>query len=173
MTKALPKSDRAAIGALPVALALAAAIFIADRASKWFVVEHLDLRSLGAIDLSSTVNFRMAWNTGVNFGIFADHGDAVRWILIAIALAASIALMVWTQRAKRRFVAIGAGMIIGGALGNVWDRLVYGAVADFLNVTCCGLNNPWAFNIADIAIFAGVFVLLVLDKPESGANASD
>ncbi len=172
MTNALPKSDRAASGALTIALALAAAIFVSDRASKWFVVEHLDLRSLGAIDVSAMFNLRMAWNTGVNFGIFADNGEAVRWALIAIGLAASVALIIWTLRSNRRSVAIGAGMIIGGALGNVWDRVVYGAVADFLNVTCCGLRNPWAFNIADVAIFAGVFYLILFDRPGDEAKTA-
>lgn len=165
--------------ALMRALALAVAIFVADRASKWFVVEHLDLKSVGAIDLSAVFNLRMAWNTGVNFGIFSDSGDATRWILIVIALGASAALAIWTLRAGRRAVWIGAGLIAGGAIGNAWDRATYGAVADFLNVSCCGIRNPWAFNVADISIFVGVGVLILFDrgpeeaaseKPESGGS---
>ena len=57
---------------------------------------------------------------------------------------------------------VSAGLVIGGAVGNVIDRLVYGAVADFLNVSCCGWRNPWSFNVADIAIFVGAFGLIVL-----------
>ncbi len=159
------------------ALALAAAILVVDQATKWLVVEHLDLKTLGEMHLSPVFNLRMAWNTGVNFGVFAGSGDAARWVLIAVALFASVALAVWTARAGRRPVWIGAGMIIGGALGNAWDRATYGAVADFLNVSCCGIHNPWAFNVADVAIFAGVAVLLLFDRagdaaaperPESG-----
>lgn len=156
--------------ALTSALALAAVIFVADRASKWFVVEHLGLKTVGEIALSPIFNLRMAWNTGVNFGIFAGGSDAARWALIAVALLAAAALAVWTARAGRRAVWIGAGMIIGGALGNAWDRATYGAVADFLNVSCCGIYNPWAFNVADIAIFAGVAVLLLFDR-EAAAQA--
>lgn len=158
--------------ALTCALALAAMIFAADRASKWLVVEHLDLKTLGELAISPVFNLRMAWNTGVNFGVFAGSGDAARWALIAVAVVASIALAVWTARAGRRAVWVGAGMIMGGALGNAWDRATYGAVADFLNVTCCGLYNPWAFNVADIAIFAGVGVLLLFDR-HAGASAPE
>jgi len=156
--------------ALTSALALAAVIFIADRASKWFVVEHLDLKTVGDIAVSPVFNLRMAWNTGVNFGIFAGSGETARWALIAIALVASAALAVWTARVGRKAVWLGAGMIIGGAIGNAWDRAAYGAVADFLNVTCCGFYNPWAFNVADIAIFAGVGVLLLFDRNATNAT---
>ncbi len=159
--------------ALTCAIALAAGIFVADRASKWLVVEQMNLKSLGDIELSAVFNLRMAWNTGVNFGVFAGHGEAVRWALIAIAVVAAIALTVWSARAGRKPVWIGTGLIAGGALGNAWDRITYGAVADFLNVTCCGLYNPWAFNIADVSIFAGVAVLILFDRPNAGDIASE
>ena len=59
--------------------------------------------------------------------------------------------------------------MIGGALGNAFDRLVYGAVADFLNMSCCGIDNPYAFNIADIAIFAGAIGLAFFNSPKKSA----
>lgn len=159
--------------ALGRASALATGICAADRASKWYVVEHLNLKTLGDIELSAVFNLRMAWNTGVNFGIFSDSGDAARWALILIAVAASVALLVWTARVGRRVVWIGAGLVAGGALGNAWDRVTYGAVADFLNVTCCGVHNPWAFNIADISIFLGVAILVLFDRTPAPATASE
>jgi len=55
---------------------------------------------------------------------------------------------------------LGAGLVVGGAIGNALDRVIYGAVADFLNMSCCGLNNPYVFNVADIAIFAGAGLLI-------------
>jgi signal peptidase II len=87
----------------------------------------------------------------------------MRWILILLAVAISVALVWWVRRRGARdegkerapTLAWGAGIIIGGALGNAVDRLHYGAVADFLNMSCCGIDNPYAFNIADVAIFAG------------------
>ncbi len=145
-----------------------AAVFAADRVSKWWVVEWMDLEHLGRIEvLPPFLNFVMAWNRGINFGIGAGGPDMMRWILILLAVAISVALVWWVRRrgardkdedtGKERTPALawGAGVIIGGALGNAWDRVQYGAVADFLNMSCCGIDNPYAFNIADVAIFAG------------------
>ncbi len=135
---------------------IAAAIFVVDRFSKWWVVERMDLARLLEIDVMPPyLNFRMAWNTGINFGIGGGGPDDMRWILIAIALAIVIGMTVWALRRGGLAIAIGAGMIAGGALGNAYDRVIYGAVADFLNMSCCGIQNPYAFNVADIAIFAG------------------
>ncbi len=140
------------------------AVFGADRLSKLWGVEWMDLEYLGRIEvLPPYLNFVMAWNRGVNFGIGAGGPDVMRWILILLAVAISGALVWWVRRrgardeGKQRTPALawGAGIIIGGALGNAWDRLQYGAVADFLNMSCCGIDNPYAFNIADVAIFAG------------------
>jgi len=140
------------------------AVFGADRLSKLWVVEWLDLENLGRIEvLPPYLNFVMAWNRGINFGIGAGGPEMMRWILILLALAISVALVWWVRRRGARAegaertpaLAWGAGVIIGGALGNAWDRLQYHAVADFLNMSCCGIDNPYAFNIADVAIFAG------------------
>ena len=60
------------------------------------------------------------------------------------------------------WVQISAGLVLGGAMGNVVDRLIYGAVADFLNMSCCGFENPWSFNVADISIFVGALGLIFL-----------
>jgi len=132
--------------------------FILDQASKYLVVHLLNLRERGEIDvLSPLLNFRMAWNRGINFGMF----DVNRWVLIALALAICIWVLIWMSREKHgRLAHISAGLLIGGALGNVMDRLLYGAVADFINMSCCGFENPYSFNIADIAVFAGAFGLI-------------
>ncbi len=142
---------------------VAALVFSLDQATKYIVVHVMDLRTQGAIDvLPPWLNLRMAWNRGVNFGLLASDSDATRWILIAVALAITgwIVGWVWREGANRR-AGIAAGLLVGGALGNVVDRLVYGAVADFLNVSCCGIDNPYAFNVADAAIFAGALGLVV------------
>jgi signal peptidase II len=65
---------------------------------------------------------------------------------------------------------LSAGVLIGGALGNVVDRVAYGAVADFLNMSCCGFENPYAFNVADIAIFAGAIGIVLFAGPKDGAS---
>ncbi|MGL5011523.1 MAG: signal peptidase II [Paracoccaceae bacterium] len=132
--------------------------FAIDQALKWLVVQRLGLIDRGVIDVwPPFLQFRMAWNTGINFGLFNTN----RWVLIAIALAITAWVLVWVWReGGGRMAMISAGLLVGGALGNVIDRLIYGAVADFLNMSCCGIENPYAFNVADIAIFAGALGLI-------------
>ncbi len=151
------------------ALITAAAIFLVDQASKWFVVFHLDLIQLGALDVFPPyLNLRMAWNFGVNFGLFAGDSPAIRWGLIVLALAICAGVLIWTLHTKpSRIVQVSAGFLLGGALGNVIDRVLYGAVADFLNMSCCGFSNPYSFNVADISIFAGAIGLAVFAEPKA------
>jgi signal peptidase II len=150
-------------------LALTAALtFAFDQATKWAVVRMLDLPAVGQIDvLPPYLTFRMAWNTGINFGLLSGSADIMRWVLIAVALAISAWVMVWVYReGATRMAQFSAGLLIGGAVGNVIDRIWYGAVADFLNMSCCGIDNPYAFNVADIAIFAGAIgLVLFTGKP--------
>jgi signal peptidase II len=143
-------------------------IFVIDQATKWAIVQWLDLKTVGAIDvLPPFLNLRMAWNYGINFGLFSNQGDALRWILIGIALAIVVFVLVWMWREPPgRLGYISAGILVGGALGNVVDRVIYGAVADFLNMSCCGLVNPYAFNVADIAVFAGAIGLVFFAGPD-------
>ncbi len=144
-----------------IALPIAVLIFLADQASKWFVVFHLNLRQLDTIDvIPPYLNLRMAWNYGVNFGLLAADNPATRWALIGVALVICIGVLVWMHRhSLPRLAQISAGLLVGGALGNVIDRVLYGAVADFLNMSCCGIDNPFSFNVADISIFAGAIGL--------------
>ena len=138
-------------------------VFLLDQVTKWFVVIYLNLIEFGEIDvLPPFVNFRMAWNRGINFGLLSNDADLARWALIAVAVVISTWVMVWVWRdGAGRWAALSAGLLVGGAIGNVVDRLIYGAVADFLNMSCCGIENPYAFNVADIAIFAGALGLVV------------
>lgn len=153
---------------------VALCVFLADQATKYLVVHMLELDRVHAIDLFPPyLNLRMAWNYGINFGLMAGNGDATRWVLIGVALVISGAVLWWVHRDPAGWwQKLAAGLLVGGALGNVVDRLVYGAVADFLNMSCCGINNPYAFNIADIAVFTGAFGMVVLSRDHSGKNAS-
>ncbi len=146
---------------MKIALLIALVVFVVDQASKWFVVFHLNLAQLGALDVMPPyLNLRMAWNYGVNFGLLAADNPTTRWALIAVALAICAGVLVWLRRAPMpRIAYISAGFLVGGALGNVVDRILYGAVADFLNMSCCGINNPFSFNVADISIFVGAIGL--------------
>nr|WP_323009335.1 signal peptidase II [Paracoccus sp. (in: a-proteobacteria)] len=145
-------------------LLVAGLVFLLDQVLKYLVVHVLRLDQLREIDVFDPwLNLRMAWNQGMNFGLFASDVEVMRWVLIVIALAVCLWVGIWVGRAKRsRFAQISAGLLIGGALGNVVDRLTYGAVADFLNMSLPGWRNPYSFNVADIAIFAGAMGLVLL-----------
>jgi signal peptidase II len=142
---------------------VAAITFALDQITKFWIVHWMRLDTVGAIDVFPPyLNLRMAWNYGINFGLLAGQADATRWILIAVALGIVLFVLVWMRRdPPGKWGLVSAGLLIGGALGNVVDRLLYGAVADFLNMSCCGIDNPYAFNVADIAIFAGAAGLVV------------
>jgi signal peptidase II len=139
-------------------------VFLLDQLTKYLVVHTLNLRQLGAIDVwPPFFNLRMAWNYGINFGLMAGDNPLTRWVLIAVAVVISGAVLWWVHSDPAgRWQKIAAGLLVGGALGNVVDRLIYGAVADFINLSCCGINNPFAFNIADIAVFIGAFGMVLL-----------
>ncbi len=144
-------------------LLIALAIFVVDQASKYYVVHMLDLARIREIDVFPPyLNLRMAWNDGINFGLLGDLGGYMRWVLIALALGISAWVVWWVRRGPQKpIVLISAGILLGGALGNVVDRVIYGAVADFLNMSCCGIENPFAFNVADVAIFVGAIGLVL------------
>ncbi|KAA9006037.1 signal peptidase II [Histidinibacterium aquaticum] len=145
-------------------------VFLLDQATKWIVVHGMDLVDRMVIDvIPPFLVFRMAWNRGVNFGLLSDF-DA-RWILIGVALAVSAFVLVWVSReGGNRWTYLSAGLLVGGALGNVVDRVLYGAVADFINMSCCGIANPYAFNIADIGVFVGALGLVFFTGRGSGTG---
>jgi signal peptidase II len=138
-------------------------IFVVDQLSKWVVVHAFNLRSVGEIDVFPPfLVFRMAWNTGINFGLFSQYAAMLRWGWVALAIVMSIWVLTWVRRENFGYIGnLSAGLLVGGALGNAIDRVLYGAVADFLNMSCCGFANPYSFNVADIAIFAGAFGLIL------------
>ena len=150
----------------------AAAVFGLDQITKLVVVFWLDLINRVEIDVFPPfLVFRMAWNRGINFGLLSHGSDIARWGLIAVALAISAWVIWWMRReAENRWAQLSGGLLVGGALGNVVDRVAYGAVADFLNMSCCGIENPYAFNVADIAIFVGAvgLVFFAEGKPKGG-----
>ncbi|UWQ04446.1 signal peptidase II [Aliiroseovarius crassostreae] len=149
-------------------IALFAALsLLIDQGSKFFVLNVLDLAQRGWVEVFPPfLNFQMAWNRGVNFGLFGSDGTAMRWVLIALALGISAWVVRWVVKTGAgRLALISAGLLVGGALGNVVDRVIYGAVVDFLNMSCCGFQNPYSFNVADVFVFAGAFGLVLFADP--------
>ncbi|ADO43463.1 signal peptidase II [Ketogulonicigenium vulgare] len=136
-------------------------VFVVDQVSKYLILHRMNLIWHGSIDIwPPYLRLRMAWNQGVNFGLF--HGMDLKWLLIAVAIVISGVVLWWMRRGDEKPLArVSAGILVGGAIGNVVDRLIYGAVADFLNMSFPGFDNPYAFNVADIAIFAGAAGLIL------------
>ncbi len=143
-------------------------VFLAlDQVSKWFVVFYLELEKKLYLNLNNQfMNFYMAWNKGINFGLFEGDSTGQAYILTGISIAISVVFFIWLRNSTSLLIQILASLVIGGALGNAIDRLLYGAVADFVNVTCCGIRNPYSFNLADVFIFIGLIGLLIFKYDE-------
>ncbi len=135
-------------------------VLIADQASKWWVLDVLRLPERGQVPVLPVLSLTMVWNQGVTFGLFHQSGAWGPWLLAGVALAVVAALAVWLKRAENALVAASLGAIGGGAVGNVIDRLRFGAVVDFLHAHAYGWSW-YVFNVADAAIVCGVGVLVL------------
>lgn len=140
-------------------LSVAAATVALDQASKAWIV-HGVMNPPRVIEIAPFFNLVMVWNTGASFGLFGSAPAWGRYLLVAVAAAICAGLAVWLARVGSRPLAAALGLVIGGAAGNVVDRLVHGAVADFLDFHAFGYHWP-AFNAADAAISVGVAALVV------------
>lgn len=161
------------------AFGLAIAVFALDQGSKYWAWTAYDLPHQAPVRVASFLtvhlDFVFARNTGVNFGLFSDGGAAWQAVLIGVAVAISGALGYWALRTRDLRVAAGCALVVGGALGNAVDRAWFGGVFDFVNVDCCGVENPYAFNLADAAIFLGAVIIAVYARfgPEAGSDPVD
>lgn len=153
-------------------LALAAVVLVLDQVSKWLVLGSPVLQRGGVVDvIPGILNMIFTWNLGITFGMF--HYQHAWLFLIPIALAVIGALLVWLIRAEHALVSCAVGAILGGALGNVADRLQYGKVVDFLHLHLGAFDPfPYIFNVGDSAIVLGVATLL-LDMALTGSKPAD
>lgn len=140
-------------------LTAALAVFVADQLLKVFVLHGLDLLSRERIVVAPFFDLVLTYNRGISYGLFQQDGELGRWFLTAVKVVAAVLFTVWMARAQSRLVAISLGFLIGGALGNALDRVVYGAVVDFVSLHAFGWRW-YVFNLADAAIVAGVVGLL-------------
>ena len=157
---------------LRLGLAFALLLLIADQASKYWILDVLDLEELRNVPLLALgpfgLDLTMVWNRGVTFGMFSGEGDWNHLILAGLALMVAGFLLRWLMRSETRLVTYALGAVIGGAIGNVIDRVRFGAVVDFVDVHAWGWHW-YVFNIADAAIVCGVIALVVdaLIRPET------
>jgi len=140
-------------------LAVAAAVIIVDQISKWWILGFV-MQPPQVIPLTPFFNLVLGWNRGISFGFLDSGGWLSAWFLPLAAVAISAVLAVWLYRVRHLRAAVGIGLIIGGAMGNLIDRLQFGAVADFLDFYAWGTHWP-AFNLADSAITIGAAVLIL------------
>ena len=145
---------------------LSGVVILLDQASKWFVLSVLT--PYQALEILPHFHLTLMFNSGAAFSLLADAGGWQRWLFAGFALLVTLALVIWLLRLQtnERLLAVGLGLIIGGAVGNLIDRIVFGHVVDFIQVYLpvipLRLFNPWpAFNIADSAISLGVVLLLI------------
>lgn len=146
---------------LRLGLVVAIVVIVFDQATKWWIMAMV-MQPPRIIPVTPFFNLVMGWNRGISFGLFDGDSAVNVWILPLVALAIVAALVVWLRRVQGVWLASAIGLVIGGALGNVVDRLRFGAVADFLDFHVAGYHWP-AFNVADSGITVGV-TMLVLDS---------
>lgn len=143
-----------------VGYAVAVCVLLADQGSKYWVLHGLHLQDGHFLQLLPVLNFVLVWNHGVTFGMLNGPG-AFNWAILAvIALGAVTLLGLWLWRTERLFNILAIGAIMGGATGNVIDRLRFGAVEDFIQAHL-GPYAFYVFNVGDSAIVCGVIALMV------------
>jgi signal peptidase II len=146
---------------------LGMAVIVLDQWTKWLVVERLEEEGDKVVLLPAVLELMRLHNTGAAFSFLSDAGGWQRWLFIGLAVAVSAGILVWLRRLPAKgqsLLASGLSLILGGALGNVIDRVVHGHVIDFIRVH----YDPWsfdfpAFNVADSAITVGA-ALIILDN---------
>ena len=141
------------------ALALAAGVLVLDQVTKWLILAVV-MQPPRVVEVTGFLNLVLVYNKGVSFGLFGGRGAWTIWVFSALAVAIVAGLMTWLFRRGGLWHTIAVGLICGGALGNVVDRLRFGSVVDFVDFYAGSWHWP-AFNVADSAITIGVAVLLV------------
>jgi signal peptidase II len=159
-----------------IAYAIAILAVIIDQVAKAYVLHGLHLFPGEPYAVLPFFNLTLTSNTGVSYGLLRNGPDATRWLLSAFSAIVAVVLVVYVRRVEKPLTALGVGLIIGGAVGNLIDRVRLGAVVDFMDFSA--LHFPWIFNPADSAITIGVIVFLIElvltpDKKPAGPNRDD
>lgn len=157
-------------------LILALTVFVADQLVKYWVTGPLGISQLGDYrEIVSFFDLRFIPNVGVSLGLFPADSDAMRWGLVAVTGAIAVGVLVWMTRERNRYDLIALGLILGGALGNIVDRVRFGHVVDYADLHFGDFRPFLVFNVADAAITIGVLILLaraffVRDEPAKDAG---
>lgn len=158
MSRRLSRLSPNALGAVAALAAL-----MLDQAHKYWMLNVYDIAARQPVTLTPFLDLVLSWNYGVSYSLFATHDGLARYAMLAVQVAIVVGLIIWLRRVTNHLGALALGLVIGGALGNMTDRLARGAVADFFHLHTTLPVGPLAnyvFNVADVAITAGVALLL-------------
>ncbi len=159
-----------------IGFTIAAVTFIADQAVKWAMLGPLHLRDVGQITLLPIFNFTFTENTGVSLGLLDAGSDTQRWLLVALTAAIALTVLVWLLRERHVADTAALGLVLGGALGNIRDRMALGYVVDYADLHFDSWRPFLIFNLADAAITCGVLIILArsfLSREKRGLSAPE
>ena len=154
-----------------MAYIIAVVVIVLDQASKFWIVNGLHFGEGSTMPVLGPFHLTFVYNQGISFGLLQGSGMG-RWLLAAFSAIVAVALVAWARRATRTWLIVGIGLVIGGAVGNLIDRIATGRVIDFLDFSA--MMFPWVFNVADSAISIGVVLLLIdqLTAPDPAKTAA-
>ncbi|WP_332812356.1 signal peptidase II [Sphingomonas sp.] len=155
------KLEHRKLGHRKLGLTIAASIFVIDQITKWVMTYPLQLRDRRVIEVLPIFDLKWVENYGVSMGFLTADGELGRWLLVALTGAISAAVFVWMWREKQRDDVIALSLVLGGALGNILDRIRLGHVVDFADLHFGDIHPFLVFNVGDAAITIGVLLLLV------------
>ncbi len=148
--------------------AIALGALLIDQAYKWWMLYVYDIAARGLVTITPFFDITLVWNKGISYGLFQQETATGRYVLIGIILIITVILLIWLMRVQSFLMATAMGLVLGGAVGNVIDRIYYGAVADFFSFHYRGFNW-YVFNLADIWVVAGA-ALLIYDSVHNDAQ---
>ncbi|RME63433.1 MAG: signal peptidase II [Alphaproteobacteria bacterium] len=140
-------------------LGIAGAVLALDQIVKYWVLHIFDLPARGQVEILPFFSLTMIWNEGVSLGLLQAGPGVGRWLLVALTSLIAIWIVFWLRRVRHWLSVLGLGLVLGGAVGNILDRVIYGAVADFVHLHAGG-HDFYVFNLADGAITLGVGALI-------------
>ena len=155
--------------------AVAALVFFLEQITKWIVLGPLDLRNTQVVEILPVFRLWYTENHGISLGLFQASSDSMRWVLVAVTSAIAVVVAWWLTREEKAGDQVALGMVLGGALGNILDRVRHGYVVDFADLHFGEFRPFFIFNVADAAISIGVAILLlraflVKERPKENAE---
>ena len=158
-----------------IGFSIAAIVFVLEQITKWVVLGPLDLRNTQSVEVLPIFRLNYTENHGISLGLFQASSDAMRWVLVLVTAAIAVGVAWWIGREEKHWDQIALGMVLGGALGNILDRVRHGYVVDFADLHFGDFRPFFIFNVADAAISIGVAILLlraflVKDRPKENAE---